>query len=339
MLPDLVKTTLIRTQTSRCSTKLGFDRDVFHGPDFTVTPSGIRRVLNQPPGKLGWMLPEGTDSLVGPNEDYLKCKANQLATWIGQLNETQQTTVGVVLKAATRWLHRGFQNIPSPLLLPSRQHLELLGKLLGLVPIEVGRTSRFAREIPRLMAFPYSRLEQFARQGQIVAAVEAPDRRIDSNIPVVVHQIGDHEETPEPESSYLSLIVFSCLGERTSESAIRKLTGLIAEHDQRQVLSECLKRGSWYFADREDYLGCFFRAVERHPGWEQSIIPSRRGPLLPRSVAEDLSDDHRYAFREMRLIKELREETGKGQPTRYGKEATRAFAVSSASGFLRHLLA
>ncbi|MFT5470188.1 MAG: hypothetical protein ACI8UO_005312, partial [Verrucomicrobiales bacterium] len=164
MLPDLVKATLITTRTIRCSTKLGFDRDAFHGPDFTVTPSGIRRVLNQTPGEAGWMLPEGTESVAGSNDDDLRRKANQLAAWIGQLNEQQQTTVGVVLNAAIRWLHRGFQNLSSSLLLPSRQHLDLLGKLLGLVPIEVGRTSKFPKGIPRLMAFPYSRPEQFERQ-------------------------------------------------------------------------------------------------------------------------------------------------------------------------------
>ncbi|MFT5471332.1 MAG: hypothetical protein ACI8UO_006465 [Verrucomicrobiales bacterium] len=330
MLPDLVKTTLITTRTIRCSTKLGFNREVFHGPDFTVTPSGIRRVQNQAPGEAGWMLPEGTESFAGSDGDYLRHKANQLSTWIGQLNEEQQTTVGVVLNAAIRWFHLGFQNLTSPLLLPSRQHLDLLGRLLGVVPIEVGRTSKFPKGIPRLMAFPYSRPEQFERQGQIVAAVEAPNRRIDSNIPVVLHRMGKDEcaEMPEPESSYLSLIVFSCLGERTPESAARKLTGLIAEFDLRQVLSESLRRGSWYFADREDYLGCFFRAVKRHLGWEQSIIQSRRGPLLPRSVAEDLSDGHGYAFREMRLIEELRMATGQEQPTRFGKEAIPVFLMS-----------
>lgn len=105
--------------------------------------------LNQPEDTR--QLPAIVKATYGLAGDHLILKANELVTWIDALAEDDQMRAGVILHAALAWLHRGCWGLASYLLLPSPEHLEWMGQLLGLVPVEVGRSDRGHLGVPRLM--------------------------------------------------------------------------------------------------------------------------------------------------------------------------------------------
>lgn len=348
LLPGLVRSTRTTARTVRTPVVLGFGSDgAFHGPDFTVTMSGFRRRLLNPAQLArsgGWMAPEGVDAYSGFGQDYLCWKASQLVSWLAGLNDSRRRTIGVILYAAIDWLHRGFRNRPACLLLPSRGHLDLLGRLLGLVPMEVGKSSRFPSGIPRLMAFGYWAPRQFRKEGRIVAAIEAPHHRIDRGIPIVVHRPGGgepraadlHLSNPKliPPSSFLSLLASCCLGRSHVDDAVVRLCrlggeGPVMNEDRRQrgILEQSLEQGSWYLAGPGGHLYCFLRAVNRHPRREEFLMETRRGRLLRRSIVGDLLLNHNYAFKGNRLLAEFRSLNGIEPPGRYGKKLIPVYSL------------
>jgi len=320
-LPAIVKSTQLKPAfQSRQPAKLGFVDGVFHGPNFTVSPKSVQfREMAASPAKgaARWMLPESPD---------LTVKANELATWIDGLEEEQQRTVGVVLYAALAWLHRGSRGLNSFLLLPSVEHLELLGQLTGLVPIEVGRSRGEQPGVPRLMKSFYWKKDQFKRQGRIVAAVEDPNRRIDPKIPVIVHRQPEGEFL-EPPSCFLALLAFACLGSRDLEAAIEKLAALCDCPDLQKTLERQIRRGDRYFVTAGEYLGRFMAAVKRNVAPDEVVIRSRGRSFLKREVVNWLNHQHGYDFQERRLIREFREDKGVSQPARFGRDRIPVFPL------------
>lgn len=337
VLPTLVKATQIPREAPPPAYELGWKNGAFYGPGFIATANGLRGFPYCPsPKSRLWLLPEKSDNLSDLNADYLRRKANELGTWLAGLPEREQRAAGVMLYAALYWLNRASRGPDCFLLAPSRQHLDFLGSLCGLGPIEVGRT-QLHPWAPRLMASFYRKPEQFSRHGHLVAGIETPDYQFDPSLAVVVH--GFHGEAlpfPQPPSSYLSLLAYCCTGSGFPGEVIIKLAHLAESIKGRDVLKRVLEAGREYLVEPGDgnYLTCFLDAVRRHYGLERWLIESRRcerqGPLLRREVVEHLSFHHDYCFRETVLINELRKATGLEQPTRYGKDGIPAFALTEA---------
>lgn len=320
LLPAIVKATQTRAPlVTPVPRQLGFGPDRFHGANYIVTASGVRfgdRHEDEEKRQAGWMLPEEPG---GIGEDHLKFQANELATWVGEQQPDQQRLIGAILYATLAWLHRGSRGLASHLLLPSADHLEILGQLLGLIPIEVGRGKPDQAAVPRLMKSFYWKSSQFRRQGRIVAAIEDPNRRIDEKIPILA--LRRHEiEFPEPPLSYLSLLVFSCLGTKNPSKATEKFIALCECPKAAKKLERLIRRGSWFFCRPGCYLKCFLSAVMRHCDPDKALIQSRGRTLLKRSLVEDLERSQGYGFRESRLIAAADEGSMVFHPDRYGRE-------------------
>lgn len=324
-LPAIVKATRLQDSTETAiSGKLGFDYGTFRGIDFTATATGISKERNIASGTPAWIKPEMIDFPFS-GSDHLALKANELGTWLSRMEKREQRAAGAVVFAVLHWLHQASRNLESFLLVPSREHLELMGQVCGLDLIEMGKLKRHPT-VPRLMASNYARISQFRSQGRVVAAIEEPARKIDRTVTVLVHSIKGIE-IPAPPSSFLSLLAYSCLGASSMEEAITKLSNLPETPTLRESLRSSLDCGRWYLAPEGLYLETFLAAVERHYGFKESIIDTKRGPLLPRKIVPGLTAEHGYSFGDMRLIDEFREISEVEQPTTYGKEHMSAFVL------------
>ena len=316
-LPAVVRETSLSTMVP-APVDFGFVGDRFRGANFTVSTSGIRFGKGEMPGNL---LSEG---MLFSEADHLALKANELGTWLGGLGGADRTAAGAVIHAALGWLHRASRNLDSFLLVPSREHLDLLGSLLGIVPVEVGR-SREDRGVPRLMASLYSARCQFQKQGEIVAAVGDKGRRADPSVPTVVHAFG--AAIPNPPSSYLGLFSYSCLGTRDPGEAATKMSCLTEDPVAASAIRMTVDLGRRFYVPPDGYLDVFLTAVKRHFGSREMEIESRGRKLLRREAVRGLRR-FGYDFSETRIIGELRERTGLDQPARFGRGRVPVFVVS-----------
>ncbi|MCB1131699.1 MAG: hypothetical protein KDN05_11250 [Verrucomicrobiae bacterium] len=301
----------------------GFDKGVFHGTNFTSTQHGVGFQAAVGGRALSLMLPE--DPWENP-DDHLACRANELAAWLENLEPACRRMASVVLHAAIAWLHRGSRGLPSYLLLPSEDHLELLGRLFGVVPVEVGRGADRQPGVPRLMRSRYWRSDQFEKQGRIVAALEDRRRRTDRRISVMLHRWPD-QPAPSPPASVLSLLAFCVLGSRDVPTARVKLASLVECPDLRSQFQRNLDAGRSRLAEPGRYLDVFFEAVLRMPRSHENLIRKDGKTLLKRGVVKWLNDECGFGFRETRLIEELRERYPFVQPARYGREALPVFQL------------
>ncbi|MEP2774421.1 MAG: hypothetical protein ABJQ29_15665 [Luteolibacter sp.] len=300
---------------------LGFHKGQFHGPNFTATVHGVDfRTSTEEP--VSSMLPEHTWPGM---TDHLSCRANELANRMAGLEPAHRRIMAVMLNAALAWLHRGSRGLPSYLLLPSEAHLELLGKLTGLVPIEVGRGDEENPSAPRIMRSSYWKPEQFERHGRIVAALEDRQRRTDPRLPIVVHHWPDND-SPMP-SSILSLLTYSVLGARDLEGARERLASLVECPEIRRSFSGYLGLAEIYLAGPHGYLDAFMAALQQLPRPGKYLIRKSDKSLLKREVVKELRERRDFSFRETRLIDELRERYPFNQPARYGREGVPVFRM------------
>jgi hypothetical protein len=279
----------------------------------------VRRLVDKSADRPApWMLPEQQ------LEPDLAVRANQFAVWLDELEPAQQQMASVVTYAALAWMHQACRGLRSFLLVPSEAHLDLLGALTGLVPIEVGRGPKKQLGAPRLMRSSYWKPEQFLRHGRIVAAVEDAGHRISPDLPVLVHHLPSGP-LPSPPLSITSLLAYSCLGSRTPAEAATKLAGLVESPGLQSAFNHQLEIGAHYHVTPGHYLDRFLEAVERHVGLENAVSRHHERHIMKREVVTRLQTQHGYAFSDTRLIDELRKATGFPQPARFGKDQIPVF--------------
>lgn len=325
-LPQIVQTTQLKPPVQvTAPSVLGFDKWRFHGPNFTATANGISfqtPTLGVDGRTVCSMLPERTWV---SETDHLFCEANQLAGSLTGLVSASRRMLSVVLNAALAWLHRASRGLPSYLLLPSEAHLEVLGRLIGVVPIDVGRGAVQHPWVPRLMRSSYWRPEQFEKHGQVVAALEDRHRKVDPAIPIVVHH-WDQGDPPVP-TGVLSLLTHCVLGSRDVSDARKRLVSLVECPEVRGRFSGALDLATAYLAESGGYLDAFLSAVHLLPRPDDYWIQKGEKTLLKREIVTQLNEQRGFGFRETRLIQELRERYPFEQPDRYGREQIPVFRL------------
>ena len=274
-LPQIVQATQLKPALRTAPpTFLGFDRGRFHGPNFTATSRGVLFRPCHAAANARWIHPENPWD---PEHDHLACRANELATWVAALEPSERLMVSVIIHAALAWLQRGSRGLPSFVLLPSDAHLELLGALTGLVPIEVGRGPRLQLGVPRLMRSSYWRPDQFEKHGRIVAALEDRHRRTNPRIPIVLHR-WTGTSVPSPPAGILALLTHCVLGTTETPSAVIRLISLVECPELRRNFQPELLKAANYWADTGRYLDTFLAAARKLPDLENHVSGEARRP-------------------------------------------------------------
>jgi hypothetical protein len=330
-LPQIVQQTQLKPPTrAPLPTVLGFVSGRFHGPNFTSTTNGVNFRLDPVSASSAATCPMLPEQCWETPIDHLRCRANELATWLTGLEKPEQRMATVVVHAALAWLHRGSRGLPSQLLLPTGEHLDLLGDLIGVVPIDIGRGTGKHSGVPRLMRSHYWERDQFTKHGRLVAAIEDPNRRIDPSIPIVVHS-WTGGTTPPPPTSVLSLLTHCVLGSTDVAAARRRLVLLVECPALRRLLKNCLDQATGYLAGSERYLDAFLTAVRQHGDLKVYSMQKNGKILLNRDVIKQLKAEYDFDFRETRLIDELRQRYPFEQPARYGREHIPVFRLPADS--------
>ena len=323
-LPQIVQATQLKPALhTEQPPFLGFDSGRFHGPNFTTTSRGVQFRPFHPAADARWILSENPWE---PQDDHLACRANELAAWLTSLEPLDRHMASVIIHAALAWLQRGSRGLPSFLILPSAAHLELLGALTGLVPIEVGRGPKVQLGVPRLMRSSYWKFDQFEKHGRIVAAIEDFHRRTNPQIPIVLHKWSG-TSVPCPPSGILALLTHSILGTTEPQSAVIRLISLVECTELRRGIRPGLYAAAEHYADAGRYLDTFLSAARRLPDLENYVIRRSKKTYLKRAVVNRLNGEFSFRFRETRLIDELRQRYPLPQPVRYGRDQTPAFRL------------
>ena len=335
LLPEIVKGTQMAPQRERELPGVwGFSWGSFQGPDYRVTNGGLRfgsYPEESLPGCVRMLCLEDPEIEGLGGMDFLRQKANELATWVYEQGGYRGLLARVVLYAALAWIHRGARNLNSFLALPSERHLEVLSWILGVAPVDVGRARREHPGVPRLMASSYWSLDQFKRQGRIVAALEETTHRMDGNILCLLRQ---HKETvPLPEkcrSSYLSVLSYAAIGQQDIGGAIDRLVSLVDDEETGRHLQVALWEGGGYLVSPGCYLERFFALSKQFSLLENCIIEPAKGGdcvLVKKSLVGSLARMD-YQFREQRIADEIRERFGIDPPVgRYSRQRIPVFRV------------
>ena len=323
-LPHIVHATQLKPALSTAQPPfLGFDSGKFHGPNFTATSRGVQFRAFHAVADARWILPENSWA---PEDDHLRCRANELAAWLTSLEPLDRHMASVIIHAALAWLHRGSRGLPSFVILPSEAHLELLGALTGLVPIEVGRGPMVQLGVPRIMNSTFWRPDQFEKHGRIVTAREDLHRRANPQIPIVLHT-WTGTAVPSPPSGILALLTHCVLGTAEPLSAVVRLLSLVECPELRRAIKPGLYRAAEHWADAGGYLDTFLSAARRLPDLEKYMIRRSKKTYLKRAVVNRLNRELNFGFRETRLIDELRQRYQLPQPVRYGRDQIPAFRL------------
>jgi len=311
----------------------GFGPLRFRGPGYRISPGLLVCVpeLAEPARCVSMLTPELEGMRPGDESAFLKFRANELASWMCRASPPEGEMIGSVLSAALLWVLRGSQGVDAYLALPTPAHHALFASLVGIGVIELGRARPEHPGVPRVMAASYSSAPQFRRQGRIVAALEATDRRLDNRVTSLLGGVGERDRPPPtPPAPVLSLLAFAAVGQSTPEGAESVLLGLLDNVALRRDTEEMLRRGSERVAPPESYLRLFLERAGGTKGCRDEIVSRSASPGL---VLLDTDSIKRlealgYRFDERRIANELASKHGVKRPIRrYGRARTRVFRI------------
>jgi len=284
-----------------------------------------------PPGCLSLFGRELAEVAQGEELEFIRFRANEFSSWCSGLDGNNHDLVNVVLNAALFWLYRGSKGSESHLALPSPEHHALFTSLVGIRPIEVGRARLEHPGVPRLMAGAYSSVEQFRRQGRIVAALEATNFCFDNRVTSLLHR---YRNIPGPATvapfSLTPAFLYALVGQTTFEEAKRKFLGLVEDHFVRNSIHHGMARGMDQLIPPGEYLDRFLKHATKLSCSSSYVVvrDEKRGTVLFKTDSVENLVPPGYHFDERRIADELRRHCGVRTPIRrYGRSRTRVFEI------------
>ncbi|MDF1738664.1 MAG: hypothetical protein P1U86_05855 [Verrucomicrobiales bacterium] len=292
----------------------GFTRDEFQGPDYAINPRGLRmKTIRHEVPQVVQMLPT-FGALTGQRweQEALRFKAREFASWLSTIDRRACEVAGVLFYAALYWLLRGSRGLNSFLALPSPSYLSTFETLTGIQSIQVGRAPREHAGVPRLMASSYWSLEQFQRQGRIVAALEDDAHRLDPRVTCLVHCLSGtpdkYPDMPEIPEHLFALLCYAVVGQSSLKVAFERLVDLVDEKELKDEFRTISKNCGDTVIPPGQYLNRFLSFARLHLLDEQNLINEHRqqGAVLLKRSAVESPKGGAPTFDVLRVAEELR---------------------------------
>jgi hypothetical protein len=334
LLPSIVRGTQ-SAPTSNLSVPAfwGFSPGRFQGPDFHSSSGGLRCYLGSNPlPACVSLLGHGVDGAApGTEFQFLKFRANEFAAWFLRIPPEHRGAVAVLLYAAVFWLFRGSHGEESYLALPNPEYHLLFASLLGIRPIELGRARIEHPGVPRIMTACYSSTGQFGRQGRIVAALEAKDRRLDNRVISLLHRSYPVTAASiEAPFSLLPLLTHAIVSSRSIREAEETFLELIDDEYLRSEIRISLLKGRDFLVPPSGILDNFLKHVGELINLRDAIVSEdeKKGTVLLRTETVSELRTLGYHYDERRIADQL-DTTCKGAaPIRnYGRSRIRVFQI------------
>jgi len=334
LLPSIVRGTQSAPPSSlSVPAHWGFSPGRFQGPDYCISALGVHcyRSPMAPPGCINLLDREMAGIAPGEELEFLSFRANEFASWFSRLPPEQKGIVPVLLHAALFWLFRGAGGGESYLALPTPEHHSLFASLLGIRPIEVGRARIEYPGVPRIMAASYSSSEQFGRQGRIVAALEATDRRLDNSVTSLLrrHRSASYDSVVAP-FSLLPLLAYAVVGQGAIDGAKETFLQLVDDNYVRRELHVGLSKSSNLLVPPFKNLDFFLMRAAELIDARANIVAREveGGMVLFKTEAVTQLRGLGYHFDERRIADELATNYELAAPIRnYGRKRIRVFQI------------
>jgi len=313
----------------------GFSPGRFQGPDFNVINGAVHtyRSAVVQPACLSLLEREMEGVAPGAESEFMKFRTNEFAAWFMHLPPGPKGCVAVLLHTAMYWLYRGAGGGESFLALPTREYHSLFSSLVGIRPIEVGRARTEHFGVPRLMAGSYSSAVQFGRQGRIVAALEATDRRLENRVISLLHRVPIGSETSiEAPFSLLPQLAHGAASSRSIDEAEATFLQRIDDPNIRSELCVNLLRARDYLIPPGATLDLFLRQAGERIVRREAVVAGeeKKGMVLLKTETVTKLAVHGYHYDERRIADLLGTAHGVTAPIRnYGRRRIRVFQIPS----------